>query len=87
MEREGLIVPDHENVQQSRLRVDSRKWLLSKQLPKKYGDKITQEITGDASAPLVTRIELVPVAPVLRGPAPAAGGEAVVTPLRGLPAR
>lgn len=28
-----------ENVQRSRLRVDSRKWLLSKILPKKYGDK------------------------------------------------
>lgn len=29
-----------EHVQRSRLRVDSRKWLLSKLLPKKYGDKI-----------------------------------------------
>lgn len=33
-------VPDHENVQRSKLRVDSRKWLMSKLVPKKYGDKL-----------------------------------------------
>jgi hypothetical protein len=53
-------------VQQQRLRSDNRKWLLSKALPKKYGDKVTQEITGDASAPLLTRIELVAVPPRAR---------------------
>jgi len=35
-----------EAVSRSKLRVDSRKWLLSKLMPKKYGDKIAQEITG-----------------------------------------
>lgn len=34
-----------EALQRSRLRVDTRKWLLSKILPKKYGDRIQQEIT------------------------------------------
>jgi len=29
-----------ENIQRSRLRVDTRKWYLSKVLPKKFGDKI-----------------------------------------------
>lgn len=29
-----------EHVQRSKLRVDARKWLLSKMVPKKYGDKI-----------------------------------------------
>jgi len=29
-----------EHVQRSRLRIDSRKWLLSKLIPKKYGDKV-----------------------------------------------
>lgn len=29
-----------EHVQRSRLRLDSRKWLLSKLLPKKYGDRL-----------------------------------------------
>lgn len=39
-------VVDHENIARSRLRVDSRKWIMSKLAPKKYGDKITQELTG-----------------------------------------
>lgn len=34
-----------ESSQRSRLRVDTRKWYLSKVMPKKYGDKMEQEIT------------------------------------------
>jgi len=30
-----------EHVQRSKLRVDARKWMLSKMMPKKYGDKIS----------------------------------------------
>lgn len=33
----------------SRLRVDTRKWLLSKMVPKMYGDKVTQDITTDGT--------------------------------------
>lgn len=36
-----------EHVQRSRLRVDSRKWLMSKLLPKKYGDKQQMEHSGE----------------------------------------
>ena len=36
-----------EHVQRSRLRLDTRKWMLSKMLPKKYGEKITDEIIGN----------------------------------------
>lgn len=39
-------VVDNEALGRSRLRVDTRKWLLSKMLPKVYGDKITNEISG-----------------------------------------
>lgn len=35
----GNIVLDTEHVQRSRLRIDTRKWALSKMNPKKYGDK------------------------------------------------
>lgn len=35
-----------EHISRSRLRVDSRKWLLSKLAPKKYGDKQHIEHTG-----------------------------------------
>jgi hypothetical protein len=42
-------------VQKHKLQVDSRKWLLSKLAPKKYGDKL--ELSGDNENPLVHRIE------------------------------
>jgi hypothetical protein len=35
----------NEHVQRSRLRVDTRKWYLSKVMPKKYGDKL--DVTSD----------------------------------------
>ena len=35
-----------EAINRSRLRVDTRKWYLSKVLPKKYGDKLELEHTG-----------------------------------------
>ena len=30
----------------AKLRVDARKWYITKVAPKKYGDKVTQEISG-----------------------------------------
>jgi hypothetical protein len=36
-----------------RLRVDTRKWLLSKALPKIYGDKLSHEVGGVGGGPLV----------------------------------
>jgi hypothetical protein len=47
------------DVQRDRLRVDTRKWVVSKMLPKKYGDKITQELTGaDGSKLIPDKIEI-----------------------------
>lgn len=45
-------------VQRDRLRVDTRKWLLSKALPKVYGDKV--QVGGDPDNPIrheIGRIE------------------------------
>jgi hypothetical protein len=42
-----LIKDDNVKVQRDRLRVDSRKWLLSKLNPKKYGDKIDVGVSGN----------------------------------------
>lgn len=39
-EGEEYEVVNQEHIQRSRLRVDTRKWLLSKALPKMYGDKV-----------------------------------------------
>lgn len=41
-------VVDHEAINRSRLRVDTRKWYLSKVLPKKYGDKL--DVMSDGKA-------------------------------------
>ena len=49
MSQEGEVVgyqTNGEAIQRSRLRVDTRKWYLSKVLPKVYGDKVTNELTG-----------------------------------------
>jgi hypothetical protein len=45
-----------EFVQRSRLRVDARKWIVSKLNPKKYGDK--QETTHIFETPIFTGIDL-----------------------------
>ena len=42
--------PDNALVQQARLRVETRKWILSKMLPKRYGDRITAEMWSLALA-------------------------------------
>lgn len=39
-------VANGEHIQRSRLRVDTRKWIAAKLLPKKYGDRNTTELIG-----------------------------------------
>jgi hypothetical protein len=46
VDADGNDVVDHDHIQRAKLRVDTRKWLLSKLMPKVYGDKVQQEITG-----------------------------------------
>jgi hypothetical protein len=57
------LVPNHEHINRSKLRVDARKWLMSKLAPKKYGDKITH--AGDPENPMT----LVPAINVTIGSA------------------
>lgn len=52
----GDNVTNHENIQRSRLRVDSRKWLLSKVLPKIYGDKLDLVHQGGVKLEVVTGV-------------------------------
>ncbi len=39
-DKDGKKALDHEHVQRSRLRVDTRKWAAGKLAPKRYGDKL-----------------------------------------------
>ena len=48
--------PD-EDPNRSRLKVDARKWIMARTHPRRYGDKVTQEITGEAGGPLVVKWE------------------------------
>ncbi len=50
-------------IHRSRIRVDTRKWYLSKVLPKIYGDKIQQEVTGANGAELFPKIIIELVKP------------------------
>ena len=45
---------DQEHIQRSRLRVDTRRWLLSKLMPKQFGDRIGVEVGGE----VVHKLEL-----------------------------
>lgn len=55
---ETYKVVDQDHISRSRLRVDTRKWLLSKALPKIYGDKVTNEHTGKDGSPIGHAIEV-----------------------------
>ena len=52
-EATGKPIVNHNVIQRDRLRVDTRKWLLSKLVPKKYGDKI--DVTSDGK-----KLEVLP---------------------------
>lgn len=43
---------DHDVIARSRLRVEARKRLVSKLLPKVYGDRVTTEVTGAEGGPV-----------------------------------
>jgi len=62
---------NHEAINRSRLRVDARKWLMSKLAPRKYGDRVTTEVVGDPENPLAPhRVEIIFVsaeAPLIEG--------------------
>lgn len=53
----GNRIIDNEAVQRARLRVDARKWILAKRLPKKYGERI--EHAGDPENPIQTAVRIV----------------------------
>ena len=53
--KDGEPVVDHEHIQRSRLRVDARKWVAAKLLPKKYSDRVQH--TGEGGGPIVLDLE------------------------------
>ena len=59
----GIIIGQRENkewVNRSRLRIETRKWLMSKMKPKKYGDKIDFTSNGEK----ITGFNFLPTTPL-----------------------
>ena len=44
---DGLPIINHDVINRARLKIDARKWMLSKMIPKKYGDKIDHTTDGE----------------------------------------
>jgi hypothetical protein len=55
-DKDGKKTLDHEHVQLSRLRVDTRKWAAGKLAPKRYGDKMQH--VGEGGGPIRTEVDL-----------------------------
>jgi hypothetical protein len=53
-------IPNNEWINRSKLRVDTRKWLLSKLAPKKYGDKLDLTTDGQKLGDNTITVEIVP---------------------------
>ena len=54
----GIEVVNNDVIQRSRLRIDSRKWVLSKLNPKKYGDKTDITSGGEKIQNIPTSIQV-----------------------------
>jgi hypothetical protein len=50
------LVDEEDDPAKARVRMDARKWFASKVAPKKYGDKISQEVSGPNSGPVTFQI-------------------------------
>lgn len=57
--KEGSYKLDHEHVTRSRLRIDTRKWVLARMSPRKYGDAVSLRHGGDAANPLTVLLAQV----------------------------
>lgn len=57
IDSEGREVTNHDHIQRSKLRVDARKWVASKLLPKVYGDKLDVTSDGEKLEPTKIIIE------------------------------
>lgn len=53
----------HSAIARAKLQIDTRKWMAGKLRPKKYGDKVQQEHTGEGGGPIKTTLEVSFVKP------------------------
>jgi len=51
---DGREIVNNDVIQRARLRMDARKWMLGKMNPKKYGEKIQQEHSGEITTNIIS---------------------------------
>lgn len=57
---EGIEYTNHNVINRSKLRIDARKWVLSKMQPTKYGEKLDLNLGGQKDNPLnITGVEII----------------------------
>lgn len=56
---DGVERTNHEAIARARLRVDTRKWLMSKLAPKKYGDRVDHTHSSPSGGPIGFVVEFV----------------------------
>ncbi len=61
MEKAGIggtpyVTLDSEHVQRSKLRIDTRRWLMASMVPKKFGAKSEVAVVGDPTRPVTTAV-------------------------------
>lgn len=49
-DKDGNDVVDHDHINRAKLRVETRKWLMAKMAPKKYGDRL--QLANDPDDPI-----------------------------------
>ena len=57
IDEEGKEQVNHQVIQRDRLRVDSRKWALSKMNPKKYGDKLETDNNHSGEIKIIRQVK------------------------------
>jgi hypothetical protein len=51
---DGREVVNNDVINRARLRMDARKWMLGKMHPKKYGEKVQQEHSGELTTTIIS---------------------------------
>jgi hypothetical protein len=60
IDENGIPQTNHDVINRSRIRIDARKWMLSKMIPKKYGDRTDITSGGEKiQNPSVISVEIV----------------------------
>lgn len=58
VDEDGVEQVNHDVIQRSRLRVDTRKWITAKLAPRRYGKRVAMEHSGPDGGPIETKTEV-----------------------------